>query len=231
MSKIKAIFFDLDHTILNSKKSEEEAMHELFKTCQELQEFNEEEFEEKWHKNALVLYEKYNKKEITFERQRLDRVKNTFLDFGIIKNDEEAKEIFKIYLKWYEKKWQLFDDAKEVLEKLKKDYKLGIITNGDGIQQRQKLENTKITNYFSQIIISSEVGFSKPEKEIFKLACEKIKEKPESCIMVGDNLKADVQGAINAGLNGIWINRRNEKFEFKNQIKELKEITDKLKTI
>ena len=228
MSEIRAIFFDLDHTLLDSKKAEEKAVHKFIKLFKELDSINEDEFGKEWHKTALELYEKYNKREITFERQRIDRVKNTFLKFNIIKTDEEAKEIFKEYLKLYEDNWLLFDDTINTLEQLKNKYKLGIITNGDSVQQRQKIENTKITNYFSQIIISSEVGFSKPEKEIFELACKRIKEKPESSIMVGDNLKADVQGAINAGLNGIWINRRNEGFEFKNQIKELRELLNYL---
>ena len=228
MSKIKAIFFDLDHTLLNSMKAEREAIHDFIKTVQELNKINEEEFEKEWHKNALELYERYNRREITFERQRIDRVKNTFLKFNIIKNDEEAKEIFKEYLKYYEKNWEVFNDATIVLEQLKNKYKLGIITNGDSVQQRQKIEKTNMDKYFSQIIISSEVGFSKPEKEIFELACIKINEEPKNCIMIGDNLKVDVKGAINAGLKGIWVNRRNEEFEFDNQIRELKELINKL---
>ena len=224
MQNIKAIFFDLDYTILDSKKAEEIAVHEFIKKIPELNGINEEEFEKSWHRNALALYERYNRREISFERQRLDRVKNTFAEFNILKNDEEAKEIFKVYLKLYEKNWILFEDTKEVLDYLKGKYKLGVITNGDSIQQRQKIKNTNMDEYFSQIIISGEVGFSKPEKEIFEIACKKIDEDPKNCLMVGDNLKVDVQGAIDAGLNGVWINRRNEKFEFKNQIKELTEL-------
>ena len=228
MQNIKAIFFDLDYTILDSKKAEEEAIHEFIKKIQELKDINEEEFKKSWHENALALYEKYNRREISFERQRLDRVKNTFAEFNILKNDEEAKDIFKVYLELYKKNWKLFFDTKDVLEVLNGKYKLGIITNGDSVQQREKIKNTNIDKYFSQIVISSEVGFSKPEKEIFDIACKSINEKPKNCMMIGDNLKVDVYGAINSGLQAIWINRRNEDFEFKNQIKELKELVNKL---
>ena len=104
MQNIKAIFFDLDYTILDSKRAEEIAVHEFIKKIPELNGINEEEFEKSWHRNALALYERYNRREISFERQRLDRVKNTFAEFNILKNDEEAKAIFKVYLKLYEKK-------------------------------------------------------------------------------------------------------------------------------
>ena len=136
MKKIKAIFFDLDDTIENSRKAEKEAICKFKKAFKEFDKIKEEEFEKEWYKNALELYEKYNKMEITFERQRIDRVKRTFSKYNLIKNDEEALSIFQIYLKYYEKNWQIFSDTEIVLDELKIKYKLGIITNGDGIQQQ-----------------------------------------------------------------------------------------------
>ena len=88
---------------------------------------------------------------------------------------------------------------------------------------------TKITNYFNSINISGEIGFSKPSKEIFEIACKRINEKAENCLMVGDSFKLDIQGALNSGLNAIWVNRKNEEIKFEKQIKELKELCEKLK--
>ena len=224
MKNIKAIFFDLDNTLIDSDKAEHNACIEFKKMFKEFDDIDDNEFAKLWHKIAAQQYERYSKGEITFNRQRIDRVKKVFLKADIVKEDEEAKEIFKKYLKLYEKNWQVFDDTVEVLEKLKNKYKLGIITNGDGIQQRQKMENTRLNNYFSEIIISSEVGASKPKKEIFEIACKKIKEDPKNCLMIGDIYKLDIEGAVNTGLNAIWINRKNKEIEFKNQIKELKEL-------
>jgi len=231
MLDIKAIFFDLDDTIVNSRKAEKEAICELKKTFKEFDKIKAEEFEKEWYKNALELYEKYNRREITFERQRIDRVKRTFSKYNIIKNDEEALSIFQVYLKYYEKNWQLFSDTGKVLDELKEKYKLGIITNGDGIQQRQKIEKTNIKNYFSEIIISSELGISKPDKKIFEIACEKIKENPQNCIMVGDNYLNDIQGALNAGFDAILINRNKKEIEYENQITQLKELLNKLQFV
>ena len=124
----------------------------------------------------------------------------------------------------YEKNWILFDDVIYVLEKLKDNYKLVIVSNGDGHQQRKKIEYTGLQKYFSEIIISSEVGASKPDKEIFKIACKKINIEPENCIMVGDKYKVDIEGCINIGMRGIWINRKKETLNYKYTINELSEL-------
>ena len=124
----------------------------------------------------------------------------------------------------YEKNWILFDDVIYVLEKLKDNYKLVIVSNGDGHQQRKKIEYTGLQKYFSEIIISSEVGASKPDKEIFKIACKKINIEPENCIIVGDKYKVDIEGCINIGMRGIWINRKKETLNYKYTINELSEL-------
>ena len=221
---IKAIFFDLDDTLINSRKAESIAAGQ-FKNCfKEFEEIEKDEFEEIWHKIAMEQYAKYSKGEISYSQHRINRINDVFSKFNINRNDEDALKIFDIYLHRYEENWKLFDDAKDVLDNLKTKYKLGIITNGDGIQQRRKIDKTRIDKYFYQIIISSEIGYSKPKKEVFNIACNKIEELPENCIMIGDSFKLDIEGAKNVGLKAIWINRRDENIEYKNQIKELKEL-------
>ncbi|MBO4815924.1 MAG: HAD family hydrolase [Clostridia bacterium] len=228
MSQINAIFFDLDDTLVNSNKAEHDASIEFKRNFQEFNKMDDEYFAELWHKIASKQYERYSRKEISYEINKINRIKEMFSSINIQKEDNEAAKIFCIYLKLYEKNWKLFKDAKETLDILKSKYKIGIITNGDGNQQRKKIQLTGLENYFSELIISSEVNASKPNKEIFKIACKKIKENPENCIMVGDNFKLDIQGAINCGLNAIWVNRKNEDIKYENQIKELKELISTL---
>ena len=132
---------------------------------------------------------------------------------------------FKQYLSIYEKNWILFDNVEQTLEYLQSKYELCIISNGDGEQQRSKIQRTGLDKYFKNIVISSEVGYSKPQKEIFEIACKIINLKPENCIMVGDKYKVDIEGSLNSGMNGIWINRNKEQSSYEYQIKDLKELT------
>ncbi len=223
--KIKAVLFDLDDTLVNSKKAEYNAICEFKNLYNEFNKIKDVNFAEVWSRVTMETYEKYHKGEISFEELRIGRMKGLFSNYSINISDEDAKEKFKDYQNIYEKNWILFDDAKELLENLKNRYKLVILSNGDGKQQRKKIEYTGLNQYFSDIVISSEVGYSKPEKEIFDIACKMINLKPENCIMIGDKYKVDIEGSLNAGMYGIWINRKKEQSNYEYQIKELKELT------
>ncbi len=222
---IKAIFFDLDDTLVNSKKAEYNAICDFKKLYSEFDKIKDIDFANVWNKITIEIYEEYHSGKISFEELRIGRMKGLFSNYSINISDEEAEQKFKDYKSIYEKNWILFDDAKEVLEHLKNKYKLVIISNGDGKWQRKKIEHMGLNKYFSDIIISSEVGYSKPEKEIFDIACKMVDLKPANCVMIGDKLKVDIQGALNAGMQAIWVNRKKEKLSYEYQIKELNELT------
>ena len=223
--EINVVLFDLDDTLVNSKKAEYNAICEFKKLYSEFNKIEDVDFAKTWSKITMEIYEKYHNGIISFEELRIERMKGLFNNYSMDISDEDAKMKFKDYQNIYEKNWVLFDDAKEVLENLKDRYKLVILSNGDGKQQRKKIEYTGLNKYFSDIVISSEVGYSKPEKEIFEIACKMINSKPENCIMVGDKYKIDIEGSLNAGMHGIWVNRKKEQSSFEYQIEELNELS------
>lgn len=227
--KIEAILFDLDDTILNSRTAQINAILEFKAKHKVFQSINDEEFINKWDIIMKAKYEKYLKGEITFQELRKERIKTMFSVYDIRITDSEAEKIFDSYQEIYEKNWKTFDDAEEVLDELKAKYKLAIVSNGNSMQQRKKIRLTGLDKYFTNIFISSEVGYVKPQKEIFLKACEAINVKPENTVMIGDKYKVDIEGSIKAGLNAIWVNRKNEKIDYKWRIKELKELKEILR--
>jgi putative hydrolase of the HAD superfamily len=100
---------------------------------------------------------------------------------------------------------------RRLAEALTKRYTLGIITNFDhsptvhGLLQREGLDP-----YFKPIIISADIGWRKPHKEIFQKALDLLHLKGEETIFVGNDLKADIGGAHAAGIPAIWFNRHNQ---------------------
>lgn len=90
--------------------------------------------------------------------------------------------------------------------------------------QREKIEKTGLQKYFDEIIISGEVGFTKPTKEIFEIAYKKLNVKPEECIMIGDKLDVDVKAALNAGMEAIWFDVKNEKLNYEYKVTNLREV-------
>ena len=101
-----------------------------------------------------------------------------------------------------------------------------IITNGFAEIQENKLNNSYITHYFKSITNSEMAGVKKPNPLIFEYALDLAKTKKENSIMIGDCIEADVQGALDAGLDAIFFNENNtnvtKKIKQVNHLLELK---------
>ncbi len=103
--------------------------------------------------------------------------------------------------------WTVFPDSAPALSKLKSmGYGLMLISNFDS-RVYGVLENLGLERFFSSFTISSEAGFSKPSREIFKIALEKHGAAPEECLHIGDDMENDYIGATNAGINSLLLNR------------------------
>jgi putative hydrolase of the HAD superfamily len=130
------------------------------------------------------------------------------------------------YIHYLPKYNHLFDGTIEILDYLKAKYNLHIITNGFAEIQENKLNNSYITHYFKSITNSEMAGVKKPNPLIFDYALDLAKAKKENSIMIGDCIEADVQGALDAGLDAILFNENNaivtENIKQVNHLLELK---------
>ncbi|MFE8695994.1 HAD family hydrolase [Cytobacillus sp. FJAT-53684] len=93
-----------------------------------------------------------------------------------------------------------------IVNTINKQGKVAIITNGSTQRQKAKIIHTQLNRCFDIILISEEVGFSKPDKSIFELALNKLDVHPEDALFVGDDLEKDIGGCQNANIKGIWFN-------------------------
>ena len=80
-----------------------------------------------------------------------------------------------------------------------------ILTNGPSDVQRAAIRASGFEDFFQTILVSgdADVGFAKPHPRIFELACERLEVAPSEALMIGDNLKLDVQAALEVGLQAI----------------------------
>ena len=122
----------------------------------------------------------------------------------------------------------LIEGALEVLEYLKPKYKLFVLTNGFKNIQANKLNNSGINTYFSQVFDSESIGVKKPDPIIFKYALKNTNSKAKDSLMVGDSLEADIMGALSVGMKAIhYANFREKKHDrclIINKLKTLKNI-------
>ena len=126
---------------------------------------------------------------------------------------------------------ELYEGARDVLERLSRDASLALVTNGLSEVQRRRIERLGIDEYFDAVVISAEVGVAKPGTEIFDIAFEALASPSKtSSVMVGDNLSSDIQGGANYGIATCWYNPRGQSAECAthvvHEIAELSELLD-----
>lgn len=94
--------------------------------------------------------------------------------------------------------------AEEAVRAIAERLPVVLLTNGITVIQRQRLANARISQWVSDVIISQEVGLSKPDPRIFELALGGLDRR--EALMIGDGLRSDVQGANHAGVDVCWYN-------------------------
>jgi putative hydrolase of the HAD superfamily len=224
---IKHIFFDLDHTIWDFDKNAEETLHELYEIykLRELGLLSAAEFIAKYTENNHSLWAQYHLGLISKDLLRAERFRKTFIELGV--HPEEVPQQFEEdYVKISPTKTNLFEGAQKVLSYLQKKYTLHIISNGFKETTLTKMDLSGLNPYFSNVIISEEVGVNKPDKAVFQYAIDKANASVEESIMIGDSLEADIYGAQNFGMKAIYFNplRKEKPEDVSMQIMHLEEL-------
>ncbi len=209
--KYRHLFFDLDHTLWDFDANAKDSLTELYSIFQLETKLilPFELFYTNYLKHNAILWERYEKGFISSDDLKWKRMWRSLLDFKI--SDETlAKEMSAKFLEILPTKKKVFDYTFEILDYLKqKEYSIHLITNGFEKTQWSKLNNSNLAKYFTHVITSEISNSVKPKKEIFDYAVKKTKGNIEECIMIGDNPNADIQGAINAGMDTIFVNHIN----------------------
>lgn len=158
-----------------------------------------------WSRISGRHYARYQSRDITFEDQRRERVRE-FLgrDFS----DEEASATFRGYLERYESGWEIFPDAIPAMRRARAaDRPVVILTNGDRAQQMRKLDGFALSSEVDAIICSSDLPFGKPHAAAFLAATRDLGFSEDESLMVGDSLANDYQGAIDFGMRAVLVDR------------------------
>lgn len=209
--KYKHLFFDLDHTLWDFEANSRQTLFDLYHSMQ-LASKGVHDFE-LFHKNYLIhndkLWDRYRKGFVKVDELRWKRMWLTLLDFKIA-DESFAREMGVIFLDLLPTRKILFPYTIEILNYLaNKKYKLHLITNGFEKTQHSKLKNSGLDKYFTEVITSEGSNSLKPHKEIFDFAFQKSGARPEESIMIGDSLEVDIQGAMNAGIDQVYVNHIN----------------------
>jgi putative hydrolase of the HAD superfamily len=103
---------------------------------------------------------------------------------------------------------ETFADVREALEALA-DHPLALLTNGAACLQREKLSASGLAGHFDAVVVSADVGIGKPDAAVFRHALAALG--AGHGVMIGDSVERDIDGALAAGLDAIWINRLGQR--------------------
>lgn len=208
MKKYTTLLFDADGTVLDFKADEKNALLKVM----ELYSIDcSDENVELYSSINQSLWKAFERGEIEKSDIQNTRFKEFFKALGI-KKEYDFTEINKIYLGFLSEGGRLLSLAKDTLITLKSlGYDMSIITNGIFAAQTKRLQKAGITDLFSHVFVSESVGHQKPKREFFDYVLRLIDEKDTAKILViGDSLTSDIKGAVNAGLDSIWIRQKGE---------------------
>ncbi|MED3398879.1 HAD-IA family hydrolase [Bacillus wiedmannii] len=191
------MLFDLDDTLLDRNKAVDNLFLLVLEKCYE-------DVSDTVKNNMLQKFKEYDKKEYGISNKTI--VLESLFD--------EFAPIYRLPHNYIQDFWNenfptcfsIDQNTIHFLNHIKSHFKIGIITNGSTHRQKAKIINTNLNNYFDTIIISEEVGLSKPDKRIFELALNKLNMQPEDVLFIGDDLEKDIAGPQNANINGVWFN-------------------------
>lgn len=99
----------------------------------------------------------------------------------------------------------LIDGALEILAEIRPGCRTAVVSNGPGPVQRSRMEGSGLMQYFDAIVISCEIGLSKPDPGIFEIALRILSAPRESAVVLGDGAVSDMQGAEAAGLDFVYF--------------------------
>jgi putative hydrolase of the HAD superfamily len=208
---IKHLFFDLDHTIWDFDRNAAETLTELYEhyELQALGLASSADFIEAYTENNHQLWAQYHLGQITKETLRSSRFSKTFIQLGM-HPDRIPYQFEEDYVRISPTKTNLFDGSEKVLAYLQQKYTLHIISNGFKETTLTKMEVSGLNRYFSNVIISEDVGVNKPDRAVFEFALDKASALKEESVMIGDSIEADIRGAQNFGMKAIFFNPLNK---------------------
>uniref|UniRef100_A0A2M4BTK4 N-acylneuraminate-9-phosphatase n=1 Tax=Anopheles marajoara TaxID=58244 RepID=A0A2M4BTK4_9DIPT len=201
-SKISAIFFDLDNTLIATRKADAKASSKVADLLHREHGFGRELANET-ATNYLAAFRRCpDNPDMALVQWR----SQLWYDVLPATHQHLATELYGRWLEWRYRYLALPDEVHTMLQTLRLQYLLGIITNGPTAAQWEKIDRLALNKYFDCILVSSDLPWAKPDRNIFYAACHYLGVPPGQCVMIGDKLETDIQGGIEAGLGAtVWL--------------------------
>jgi len=195
------LLFDADGTLFDYHRAERYALEESFR------EHNlaySENVRRSYADINRVIWQEFERGLISAEYLRAERFRRLFAEMGTVCDPTTFSATYLVNLARAD---FLIDGAMVLVKSLSRTHKLALVTNGLTDVQRSRFGRSPVTQFFSVIVISEEVGVVKPDREYFDHTFDLMEHPPrETVLIIGDSLTSDIQGGINYGIDTCWYN-------------------------
>lgn len=217
------VLFDADGTLFDYDRAEASALR---RTLGEFGYSYRARYAEVYGQINRELWREFEQGRISQHRLRTRRFELFFDEIGIVCDPERFSTR---YLPHLAAGTDLIEGAIEVVRWLHGKAGMVLITNGMPEVQRPRFASSDLSDYFTGIVISEEVGAAKPDPKIFDAAFQVMKwPRKEEVLMVGDSLTSDIDGGNSYGIDTCWFNPRRDsvavQIESQFEIRELREL-------
>ncbi len=192
---IKAVIFDLDHTLFDRHGTLRSLVPALRKEFRVNENMSDEKIGDLW------CYADDN-----FVYFGWENIWGYLKESGVFTEPPTFEDYRSFIYKYFSVTAVPFPETIPMLEKLRSlGFKTGLITNGFHALQYAKIDMLGLRSRFDEIIVTGDYNIHKPDKEIFDIMREKFSFAPENMVYVGDNPVNDIKGAASAGWKTIWM--------------------------
>ena len=204
-----AVLFDVDDTLYDQTMPFVQAYGKYFGDALPV---SAEELFPVTRKYSNAVFSRALAGEITMEDLYICRLKKALEEFGVEISEQEALTFQQVYEEC-QKHIRMTPLMEEILAWCADRALLGIITNGLSGHQWEKIRGLRAERWIPEeyIFVSGDVGAVKPDRQIFDYARKRMHMEEGEIWFVGDAFDLDVEGAMNAGWNAVWMNRRGRK--------------------
>ena len=151
-----------------------------------------------------ALWKQLEAKEITHDYLREERFNIVLKALNVETDATLSNKLNDDFLESLTEQTHLIDGTIELLDHLIPNYDLHILSNGFDSIQRKKINLSGLGKYFKNVVTFDTAQARKPDRKIFEAAINLANSTPGNCLMVGDTIEADIQGALGVGMQAVW---------------------------
>lgn len=208
MKDVKAIGFDLFNTLITADpKAVSDAVERLIRSLRKSGfDFNDDDFKKTYRQSALDFIEKT--KEDGKETHNRFWVSAALRDLGypVTPDDKRIAAALEAYFSAFFDYCRLIPGTVDMLNKLRGTYRLGLLSNFTHAPAgRGLIIQLGLTPFFDVLLISGELGYRKPHAMVFQQLVRDFGVDSSQLLYVGDNIEADINGALLAGIRPVWF--------------------------